>query len=131
VHEILHLSTRLLGRDTMLRRLCEDLPVRDGRNERPQLALDWDRDDRGAVRLQCLRERRLYLFPRTCLDRRTAKPLGCGHNVQRRKIQPGYVGSVLKLGELLQDCILTVARNDIDHLELVLRGGGEARRRTL
>jgi hypothetical protein len=41
---------------------------RNGRNEWPDLVLDGDGDDRGAVRVQRLFERGLYLFPRARLD---------------------------------------------------------------
>src|SRR5271167_879047 len=94
----------------------------NGRNEWPDLMLDRDRNDRGAIGLQCLRESRLNLLSGSRFDSSTAESLCCGDNVKRGKIECRYVGRILQYCEFLEDGIFAVARYDVDYFQVVLRG---------
>jgi len=64
----------------------------------------------------------LYCSLGPCTDRRAAEAFGRRDNVQLRKIKGGNIGRFLKFRELLEGGVFAIARNDIDHLELMLCG---------
>jgi hypothetical protein len=107
------------------------LRIGDTRNERPDLVLDGNGNDRWAAGARRRRERRRCVFPRTRRNRSTTEPFRGGNNVACRKIKSGHVGRVLQDRELLQHSVFTVTRNDIDRLAFLLRRRGQPLARSI
>src|SRR6202020_1692030 len=90
-------------------------------NQRLELLFDRDRNDSRTVGCKSFLECFLDLFLRFGFYRRAALSLGQRDDVEERKIQRRHIGSLLQNRELLEDRVLPIAGDDVNHFELVLR----------